>query len=92
MTRILLLALTAFLLQEPGPPPEPGPDTPACDNHFKSAHKCACGKAMKCNGHVDDAPDPAIGTKFCTNYCKKAACFCVGPCETHLRRQKGGRS
>lgn len=75
----------ALAQEDSGPPPEPSPDTPACDNHFKSAHKCACGKAMKCHGHIDDAPDAAAGTKWCTQYCKKDRCGCIGPCETMRR-------
>lgn len=83
---ILMCAGFALAQEDSGPPPEPSPDTPACDNHFKSAHKCACGKAMKCHGRIDEPPDPEVpGMKWCSQYCVKSKCLCIGPCETMRR-------
>jgi hypothetical protein len=96
MTRLLVTICLAFALQErPTPPPEPPEDRPACNNYYNTApeHKCACAKAMKCNGHIDEPPDPDVpGMKWCSQYCRKDKCRCIGPCESMRHTKTKTRS
>lgn len=82
----LLIALMLLGMQQQEPPPEPDASTPACNNYHNNAHKCECGKAMRCEGKSDDSPvdegEGKANVKWCKNYCRKDHCKCVSPCET----------
>jgi hypothetical protein len=89
--RVAFLACILMFQEQDGVPPEAPADRPACDNYRNTIHKCACAKAKKCGGHIDEPPDPAIMSGWCSQYCRKDKCKCIGPCETHLKHIGGHR-
>jgi hypothetical protein len=83
--KYLLLAIGLLLQEHPSEDPHAG-QPESCNNYHDTAeaHKCKCGRAMMCN-RDPNAPEDSK----CQTYCRKEACKCIGPCDTHKHGKKG---